>query len=144
MGLDPCSHPLERKWSSERKGTERFSRRRWITVKQVLNVAMQVLHNLLGFVTNTTAYLLGWYSLHLLTLKSSMEKVCKVNSLESPKGHSQTAKHKHKSIEWELVLNFLLSLSLFKSFFHFSLSLWMLFFALEPISLNCVCDKNRI
>ena len=46
----------------------------WIgpTVKQLRNYAMHVLHNFLGFNTNTTAFCLGRSSLHLLLLKSSM------------------------------------------------------------------------
>ena len=41
-------------------------------IEQLWNVAMQVLHNILGFVLNTTAYHMGRYSCHLLLLKSSM------------------------------------------------------------------------
>ena len=41
-------------------------------VKQVWNVEMHVLNNFWGFVINTTAYILGQFSLHLLLLKSSM------------------------------------------------------------------------
>ena len=48
----------------------------WIgsTVKQLWNYAMHVLHNFLGLDTNTIAFCLGQYSLHLLLLKSSMIK----------------------------------------------------------------------
>ena len=40
------------------------------TFKHVWNDAMHTLYNFIGFVVNTTAYHLGWYSLHLLLLKS--------------------------------------------------------------------------
>ena len=41
-------------------------------IEQLWNVAMQVLHNILGFVLNTTAYHMGRYSCRLLLLKRSM------------------------------------------------------------------------
>ena len=42
------------------------------TVKQLWNVATHVLHNFLGFNTQTTAFCLGRYRLHLQLLKSSI------------------------------------------------------------------------
>ena len=41
------------------------------TVKHVWNDAMHVVHTFLGVVINTTAYQLGWSSLHLLLRESS-------------------------------------------------------------------------
>ena len=48
----------------------------WIgpIVKRVRNNAMRVLHNIWGGLTHTTAFRLGQISLHLLILKSSLDR----------------------------------------------------------------------
>ena len=53
-------------WSSLVEGDEQLDRP---TVQQLLNYAMHVLHNFLGFRINKTAFCLGRYSLYLLLSK---------------------------------------------------------------------------
>ena len=61
----------ERAWISLVEGDEQLDRPKSQTS---MEICMHMLHNFFGFVLNTAAYHFGQYILHLLPLKSSVER----------------------------------------------------------------------